>query len=105
ESGDLLVGNNSRIFKVVKTHVDLEQHPPEFQKQLGYEFYEVDKMTQRPVAFGQELGRNRDQRYWSKLNDLAWDVKQVLSLINPRAKIASGASVFSKPQGTIYLAQ
>ncbi len=105
ESGGLLVGNNLRIFKVVKTHVDLKQHPPEFQKQLGYEFYEVDKMTQRPVAFGQELGRNRDQRYWSKLDDLAWDVKQVLSTINPRAKTPAQGSVFSRAQGTVYLAQ
>lgn len=51
------------------------------------------------------MGRNRDQRYWSKLNDLAWDVKQVLSIINPRAKTASAVSVFSQAQGTIYLAQ
>jgi hypothetical protein len=105
ESGSLLVGNNLRIFKVVKTHVDLKQHPPEFQKQLGYEFYEVDKMTQRPVAFGQELGRNRDQRYWSKLDDLAWDVTQVLSAINPRTKIPAQGSVFSRTQGIVYLAQ
>lgn len=105
QTGGLVVGDRMRIFKVVKTHIEREQHPPEFQKQLGYEFYEIDKMTQRPVAFGQELGRNRDQRYWSKLDDLAWDVKQVLSIINPRAKAASGASVFNRAQGTIYLAQ
>jgi hypothetical protein len=105
ETGGLLVGNNLRIFKVVKTHVDRSLHPAEFQEQLGYEFYEVDKMTQRPVAFGQELGRNRDQRYWSKLDDLAWDVKQVLSIINPRAKVPAQGSVFSRAQGTIYLAQ
>jgi hypothetical protein len=48
------------------------------------------------------LGRNRDQRYWSKLDDLAWDVKQVLSVINPRARIPSP---IPQAQGTIYLAQ
>jgi hypothetical protein len=105
QTGGLVVGDRMRVFKVVKTHVEREQHPPEFQKQLGYEFYEVDKTTQRPVAFGQELGRNRDQRYWSKLDDLAWDVKQVLSVINPRARIPSPIPVFSQSQGTIYLAQ
>lgn len=104
-SGGLLVGDKLRVFKVVKTHIERTQHPPEFQKQLGYEFYEIDKMTQRPVAFGQELGRNRDQRYWSKLDDLAWDVKQVLSTINPRARIPASGSVFSRAQGTVYLAQ
>jgi hypothetical protein len=51
------------------------------------------------------LGRSRDQRYWSKLDDLAWDVKQVLSLINPRAKIPAQGSVFSRAQGVVYLAQ
>jgi len=105
KTGGLLVSDKLRIFKVVKTHIDREQHPSEFQKQLGYEFYEVDKMTQKPVAFGQELGRNRDQRYWSKLDDLAWDVKQVLSVINPRSRIPAPGSVFSRAQATVYLAQ
>lgn len=105
QTGGLVVEDKMRVFKVVKTHVELDEHPPEFQKQLGYEFYEIDKKTKRPVAFGQELGRNRDQRYWSKLDDLAWDVKQVLSVINPRAKAASAVSVFSQAMGTIYLAQ
>lgn len=105
QTGGLVLDDRKRAFKVVKTYVELDDHPPEFRKQLGYEFYEIDKATQRPVAFGQELGRNRDQRYWSKLDDLAWDVKQILSVINPRARAASGASVFSQPRGTVYLAQ
>jgi hypothetical protein len=105
QTGSLVLGDRMRIFKVVKTHIERDAHPPEFQKQLGYEFYEIDKMTQRPVAFGQDLGRNRDQRYWGKLDDLAWDVKQVLSLINPRHKTPSVISVFSQSQGSIYLAQ
>jgi hypothetical protein len=105
QTGGLRIGDGMRIFKVVKTHIDRKLHPPEFQKQLGYEFYEIDKMTQRPVAFRQELGRSRDQRYWSKLDDLAWDVKQVLSIINPRARIAPQGSVFSRAIGAVYLAQ
>jgi hypothetical protein len=105
QTGGLFVENRQRIFKVVKKHIERDEHPPEFQKQLGYEFYEIDKTTQRPVAFGQELGRNRDQRYWSKLDDLAWDVKQVLSIINPRLKPGHTVPVFTQSQGTIYLAQ
>lgn len=105
QNGGLAIDGKLRAFKVVKTHIERDAHPPEFQKQLGYEFYEVDKATQRPVAFGQELGRNRDQRYWSKLDDLAWDVKQVLSLVNPRSRAVAAGSVFSRAEGTIYLAQ
>src|SRR5882762_262299 len=105
QTGGLLVDDRMRVFKVVKTHIERELHPPEFQKQLGYEFYEIDKVTQRPVGFGQELGRNRDQRYWSKLDDLAWDVKQILSIINPHARVPAQGSVFSRAQGAVYLAQ
>lgn len=105
QTGGLLVGDRMRLFKVVKTYLGRDEHPREFQKQLGYEFYEIDRTTQRPVAFGHELGRNRDQRYWSKLDDLAWDVKQVLSAINPRARAVSAASVFPNTQGAVYLAQ
>lgn len=105
QTGGLRVGDRMRVYKVVKTHIERDEHPPEFQKQLGYEFYEIDKATQRPVAFGQELGRNRDQRYWGKLDDLAWDVKQVLAIINPRSTTPGLGSVFSRAQGTVYLAQ
>jgi hypothetical protein len=104
-TGGLLVDDKLRVFKVIKTHIDRTQHPPEFQNQLGYEFYEFDKTTQRPIAFGQELGRHRDQRYWSKLDDLAWDVKQILSIINPRARTPGAVSVFSPAKGSVYLAQ
>jgi hypothetical protein len=105
QTGGILAGDRMRIFKVVKTHIERHEHPSEFQKQLGYEFYEMDKITQRPVAFGQELGRNRDPRYWGKLDDLAWDVKQTLSLINPRSAVPPIGNVFSQSKGTIYLAQ
>jgi hypothetical protein len=106
QTGGLLIGDKMRAFKVVKTHIDLKDHPPDFKNQLGYEFYEMDKMSQRPVAFGQELGRNRDQRYWSKLDDLAWDVKQVLSVINPRRQVFDIPPIFAPAsQGTVYLAQ
>ena len=104
-TGGLCVDDKLRIFKVVKTHIDRAHHPPEFQQQLGYEFFELDKATQRPVAFGQGLGRNRDQRYWSKLDDLAWDVKQILLHINPRLATPGPGVVFSRTQGTVYLAQ
>jgi hypothetical protein len=101
----LAIDGKLRVFKVVKTYIERDRHPPEFQQQLGYEFYEMDKATQRPVAFGQELGRNRDQRYWSRLDDLAWDVKQILSLVNPRAREATAAAVFTREKENIYLAQ
>jgi hypothetical protein len=106
ERGLEVAGGRLRIFKVVKTYVERDRHPSEFQGQLGYEFYELDQATGRPVEYGQALGRHRDQRYWDKLNDLAWDIKQTLSGMKPSAETAAPAAFpSSEPKGTVYVAE
>jgi TIR domain len=105
QTGGLCVDERMRIFKVVKSHVEREKHPPEFRAQLGYEFYEINDMTKNPVKFRQEIKPNRDQRYWDKLDELAGNVSKVLSLINSRAKTSASTSVFTPSKGTIYLAE
>jgi hypothetical protein len=89
---------------VVKTHVERDLHPAEFQGQLGYEFYELDQKTGRPTEYGQGLGRHHDQRYWDKLNDLAWDIKQTLAAAGPRQSAPVVGNVFEK-KGAVYLAE
>jgi hypothetical protein len=37
-----MIGTKSRIFKVIKTPVELSQHPPVVQGLLGYEFFKLD---------------------------------------------------------------
>jgi hypothetical protein len=69
--------NYSRVFKIVKTPVDEQQLPEELRGLLGYVFYELDE-NNRPREFRQVLGRDRDQRYWDKLDDLAWDVRNAI---------------------------
>jgi hypothetical protein len=98
-------GGRLRIFKVVKTYVERELHPEEFQGQLGYEFYELDQHTGRPTEYGQGLGKHRDQRYWDKLNDLAWDIKQTLSAIKPPKDKVVPASFPSESKGAVYVAE
>ncbi|HEV2829692.1 MAG TPA: toll/interleukin-1 receptor domain-containing protein [Pyrinomonadaceae bacterium] len=92
QAGGLLVGNKMRVFKVLKAPIEHYLQPPELASLLGYEFFGID-MTHRPVPFRQELGRNRDQRYWNKLDDLAWDVKQILWEIKTRLATSPAASV------------
>jgi hypothetical protein len=105
QSGSLKIGDRLRIYKVIKSHVEREQHPSEFQGQLGYEFYEIDQASGRPVEFGQDLGRYRDQRYWDKLNDLAWDIKQVLVSAKPSAEASFAAPALASSKGAVYLAE
>src|SRR5882724_1189962 len=74
--GGLTVAGKSRVFKVVKTFTSRHSHPPQVQGLLGYEFYEYDESSERAREFSPEIDPNRDARYWEKLEDLAWDIKQ-----------------------------
>lgn len=99
-------GGRFRIFKVVKTFVERDDHPPVFQGQLGYEFYEEDKAG-RPVEFGQGLGKNSDQRYWTKLDELAFDIKKTLEELSPPRTTAAPARLIpdaAASKGAVYLA-
>ena len=67
--GGIKRGERSRVFKVLKTQVPLEQHPPELQPFLGYEFYKIDPETGRVRELPQA-----EQEFLLKLDDLANDL-------------------------------
>ena len=77
QTGDASAGNLSRVFKVVKTHVDEADMPEELQGLLGYHFYDFDERG-RPREFRPDDPPNKDQRYWDRLEDLALDIVKAL---------------------------
>lgn len=81
-----LVGTKSRIFKVIKTPVDINQHPVVIQGQLGYEFFKIDQETGKPREFSKLYGKEALLAYWSKLDDLAHDLSSLLEEINKNAE-------------------
>lgn len=112
-NGGLQVGDKLRVFKVVKTHVPLEKHPPALQGLLGYEFYEYDPERDRAREFRPEVTPSRDMRYWEKLDDLAHDIKHLIETIKndegpaPLSEGDESAPPPPVPQGgkTVYLAE
>jgi hypothetical protein len=99
----LRVGDKLRIFKVVKTHISREQHPALLQGALGYEFYEYDQERERAQEFNSEVVPARDIRYWEKLDDLAYDIKQLIETLRSSSEPAKSAA--SASAATIYLAE
>jgi hypothetical protein len=77
QTGGSGAGNISRVFKVVKTHVDEAEMPDELQGLLGYHFYDFDERG-RPREFRPDDPPNKDQRYWDRLEDLALDIVKAL---------------------------
>lgn len=79
KTGGLVIGNRSRIFKVIKIQVPLEEHPKELQNLLGYEFYRLEPADGRPVEFTYQGATEKD--YLFKLDDLAHDIIQMLEVL------------------------
>jgi len=98
DSGGLQVGDKARVFKVLKTLVPLEEHPPELQPFLGYEFYRVDE-TGRVREFSEIFGEEAKRDFLLKLEDLARDLSALLKLL----KGATAPVV--PPKGTIFIAE
>ena len=102
--GGLNVGDKSRVFKVVKFHVPVAEHPEHLRGVLGYEFFEYDAERGRAREFSPDVTPARDIRYWEKLDDIAYDVKQMLdTLARPAAQsITTAAGAGAK---TVYLSE
>jgi hypothetical protein len=106
-SGGLSIGDKSRVFKVVKTYIPLAEHPLQLQNLLGYEFYEYDPVRDRAKEFIPDVTATRDIRYWERLDDLAYDIKQLIETMKEAGPVAESfaASAASATGKVIYLAE
>ncbi|MDQ3803914.1 MAG: toll/interleukin-1 receptor domain-containing protein [Acidobacteriota bacterium] len=109
-NGGLPGGHKLPVFKVVKTFVPLQEHPPQLQGVLGYEFYEYDPERGRAKEFSPEVMPQRDIRYWEKLDDLAYDIKQLIEGMQRAAEAPNGRAAAGEPAApasgkTVYLAE
>ena len=96
------INNKSRIFKVIKTPVELEQHPKVIQGLLGYDFFKIDKDTNRVKEFSKVFGSENQQLYWSRLDDIAHDIAALLKEMKSSENIHS----ITKEKGSkVYLAE
>ncbi|HJZ79925.1 MAG TPA: TIR domain-containing protein [Pyrinomonadaceae bacterium] len=103
ETGGIVVGNQPRVFKVNKTPVRPEHQPEELGGLLSYDFYEIDA-NGNAREFRQEIGANKDLKYWAVFEDLAQGIKRVLESARPQP--ARAVTDESLPLARkVYLAQ
>ena len=98
-----------RVFKVVKFPFAGEEPEP-IKDQVGYSFYEINQASQEPEEFAQELGLNKDKRYWARLTRLAWAIKNVLDCYREGLPTQVVTSPFAPAgphasKGAVYLAE
>ncbi len=101
QSGGVRIADKARIFKVVKTPVSRERLPQEVQPMLGYEFFVYDE-SGRPREMAQEYGAGGDRAFLAKLDDLAYDITQLLEMTHGNG----GPIAAPEPsKGTVFLAE
>ena len=92
----------ARIFKVLKRPFDPDEHLPELEDLLTYDFYLVDPLTGDPQEFTRFFGSDAERSYWMKLVDMAYDINHVLHAKEPSEGV--GAYDTIPREKTVYLA-
>jgi hypothetical protein len=116
ERGGVVVGNKARIFKVLKTPVTRDKHPPVLQSQIGYDFYTLDKDTRIPQEFTLTPGDTNGPKALEVINELAYHIKATLDVLNqalaraPQAPAAAAAQPIAAAapgarKRSVYLAE
>lgn len=95
----LVIGNRSRILKVLVSPVPFSEQPKVLGDMLGYEFYISDPASGRVKEFRHAFGKDTDIRFWERLDDLAYDIRNLLHALRENRSDAQGPSdVTAKPQ-------
>jgi hypothetical protein len=112
--GGLVIGNQSRVFKVIKTPVESQEPLPSVMKDLlGYEFFEIKDGA--PLELDPAYGQEYVSLYNQKVAKLAWDITQLLKKLESDASVRSslranpaqnrGAAPSAADKPAVYLAE
>jgi hypothetical protein len=65
---------HSRIFKIMTLPWQGEEEPEILKAELRYNFYEINRYNKKPVPYSLQSNQLPDDKFWSKLVDLAYDI-------------------------------
>ncbi len=104
-TGGARVADKLRVFKVVKTPIPAELLPQDLHTALGYEFFTTERASgrQRELDLSPLSGPEAQRLYWTKLDDLAQDIKDLLTILEGRA--SGNTPSPAKTKGTVYVAE
>jgi hypothetical protein len=103
EQGGVRIRDKARIFKVLKTPVPPDMHPPELQTFIGYQFFTVDPDSGRVHELDEIFGSEAQRDFWLRLDDLAHDICCMLEILDAPEKADSPRN--ATDSGAIFLAE
>jgi hypothetical protein len=93
----------SRIFKVLKSPLTLQEQPPRLRDSLGYEMYQLDDETGAMKEYSDFFSPEAEKQYWMKMVDLAYDIHEALIVLKEGDNRTEVKNLFKRK--TIYLAE
>lgn len=98
DNGGIEIENKSRIFKILKTPVKLEEQPEAIRQYTGYEFYRVDPTSKEEKEFKKEFGEEFKNLYYNAVDRVAQDIAKLLKFLGDKSTTAT------QSKGNMYLA-
>ncbi|SEB52415.1 TIR domain-containing protein [Terriglobus roseus] len=100
----LTISDRFRLIKVVKSPPFSDQTLPAIMRQmLGYDFYEISD-DETPVELDPLFGKQYKEKYYAKLNKLAWELSKTLREME-RGVLSPAQDAIEAPVPTVYLAE
>ncbi len=76
----------SRIFKIITSPLSQEEESGFLKDELRYNFFEINRYSKKPVTFALQDNQLPDNKFWSKLVDLAYDIYNTLHELKAQKK-------------------
>jgi hypothetical protein len=95
--------NRSRVFKVFKSPLTLQQQPPRLRELLGYEMYQLDPDSGEIREYTDYFSTEAERQYWMKMVDLAYDIYETLLFLRDSSSASEIKTIYKRK--TIYLAE
>jgi len=93
----------TRVFKVVKSPLTLQEQPPRLRDLIGYEMYQLDSETGIMKEYSDFFSQEAEKQYWMKMVDLAYDIHEALIILKEGDMKAEVKNIYKRK--TIYLAE
>ena len=93
----------NRVFKVLKSPLINQEHPPRLRDLLGYDMFQLDNETGEMKEYTDFFSQEAEKQYWMKLVDLAYDIHESLLLLRQGETKSEVKNIFKRK--SIYLAE
>ena len=81
--------NRHRIFKVLTLPASTENEFDCLKDELNYNFFEINRYSKKALTYELSGKDNPEDKFWSKLVDLAYDIAEILKSMSDKDRLTS----------------